>query len=79
MTSVNQYILEHGNAEVERLRAIRDELVGALEFYANAWRHETKRGPTGLGGIEWRPKEQLLDDCGNRARAAIAKAKAKDR
>jgi hypothetical protein len=42
----------------------------ALEFYAKAWGFKTnKKRP----GLEWFPKEELLDDCGNRALAALDK------
>lgn len=55
-------IHELQDAEIARLRK-------ALQFYADTWCFTTnpKRG-----GLEWKPKEALLDDCGNTARAAIA-------
>lgn len=36
MTSINDYILEHCNAEVARLRAVRAELLEALHVIAAA-------------------------------------------
>ncbi|MBO9099481.1 MULTISPECIES: hypothetical protein [unclassified Rhizobium] len=50
------------NTEVSRLRT-------ALQFYADAWCFTTN---TKRAGLEWKPKEALLDDCGERARAALA-------
>lgn len=40
----------------------------ALQFYADAWCFTTNPKRAGL---EWKPKEALLDDCGNMARAAL--------
>lgn len=40
----------------------------ALEFYRDAWDFKTNKR---YGGLEWSPKEELLDDCGNVARAAL--------
>lgn len=48
-------------ADAKALRA-------ALKFYADAWRYTTH--PT-RPGLEWTPKEELLDDCGNAARQAL--------
>lgn len=50
-------------------QAILNQLVSALKFYADAWCFTTnpKRG-----GLEWKPTEKLLDDCGNVARAALS-------
>ena len=36
MTSINQYILEHGNAEVERLLDLNVKLLAALQAVAEA-------------------------------------------
>lgn len=51
------------------LQADNERLREALQFYADSWCFTTspKRA-----GIEWKPKESLLDDCGNVARAALA-------
>ena len=50
------------NEENERLRK-------ALKFYADAWCFTTNPKRAGL---EWKPKEELLDDCGNIAREALS-------
>ena len=52
--------------EVGRLRK-------ALTFYAEAWTCKTTKSRLGgVAGLEWRPKDDLLEDCGNTARAALA-------
>ena len=43
--------------------------IAALRFYRDAWTFKTNKHHPGL---EWSPKEELLDDCGNRARLALA-------
>lgn len=48
-------------------------LKSALQFYADAWFFTTNPKRAGL---EWKPKEALLDDCGNVARDALSKATA---
>lgn len=40
----------------------------ALAFYRDGWTFTISRH----GGLEWKPKEDLLDDCGNVARKALA-------
>jgi hypothetical protein len=50
------------------LQARVEELEEALKFYADAWCFTTHPKRSGL---EWKPKESLLDDCGNIARAAL--------
>ena len=49
------------DVEIARLRE-------ALKFYADAWFFTTSPKRPGL---EWKPKELLLEDCGNIARAAL--------
>jgi hypothetical protein len=44
-------------------------LVEALSFYRDAWKYKINNR---YGGLEWSPKDELLDDCGNRARALLA-------
>lgn len=51
-------------AEIERLRT-------ALEFYRDGFQFHTDPRRAGL---EWKPTETLLDDCGNVARAALSEA-----
>lgn len=48
-------------AEMTRLRT-------ALEFYRDGFEFHTNPRRAGL---EWKPKETLLDDCGNIARIAL--------
>jgi len=51
--------------------ALRDEVARmreALGFYKDAWSFTTGKR---YGGLAWKPKEELLDDCGNIARAAL--------
>jgi len=55
------------------LEAREAELVEALAFYQNGF--EPFKEHKHLPGFAWRPKETLLDDCGEMARAALAKAK----
>jgi hypothetical protein len=50
--------------EVVRLKA-------ALQFYADEWCFTVNQKRPGL---EWKPTEVLLDDCGNTAREALAAA-----
>ena len=50
--------------EIERLRA-------ALAFYRDGFFYEPKRSKTGIDLSEWKPKEALLEDCGNRALEAL--------
>lgn len=59
--------------ELERLRAREARLREVLTFYAEAWAcRTTKSRLGGVAGLEWRPKNDLLEDCGNAARAALA-------
>ena len=69
-----------GRHYLEGQRGDNDELIGlaadvsqlaameALRFYRDAWTFKAHKSRPGL---EWRPKEELLDDCGKRARAAL--------
>lgn len=50
------------------------KFVEALQFYADAWKSKSNKL---YGGLEWSPTEALLDDCGNRAKEAIAALSAK--
>ncbi len=51
------------------------ELVAALEFYRDAFEFHPKRSVTGVDQSEWKPRAELIDDCGNRALAALSKVK----
>ena len=53
-----------------QLMAEKQELIAALRFYQDAWRYKTNKY---YGGLEWFPSQELLDDCGNRAREVLAK------
>jgi hypothetical protein len=55
-------------AEIERLTRERDAARAALTFYRDAWVSKPHKI---YGGLEWSPKEDLLNDCGNRARDAL--------
>lgn len=46
----------------------REKMVRALKFYRDNWQIKTNKR---YGGLEYSPKEALLDDCGNIARAAL--------
>jgi hypothetical protein len=66
-------------AERDRLKAVNAQLVGALGFYAIAW--NTHPGDSGPGGNDPQdpvcdPDYALLEDCGQIARATLAKATA---
>lgn len=65
--------VDHNGEHIERLVPASDieidRLRTALQFYADAWCFTTNPKRPGL---EWKPKEVLLDDCGNVARAALA-------
>lgn len=47
------------------------ELRAALEFYRDGYTFTTNPR---RGGLEWKPTEALLDDCGNTARLALFSA-----
>ena len=61
---------------VERAEAAEAEnarLREALEFYRNGFERKAKRSRTGLLlSVDYTPTQALLDDCGNRAIAALA-------
>jgi hypothetical protein len=59
-------------SDLDKHRALIETLQAAVKFYAEAWCFTTNPKRPGL---EWKPKEALLDDCGNVARAALAAAK----
>lgn len=44
----------------------------ALSFYRDGFRLHAKRGPTGIDHSEWKPKRELLEDCGEKACAALS-------
>lgn len=52
----------------DQLSALCAQMAAALQFYQDGWRFKMLKGRPGL---EWHPKEALLDDCGNTAKAAL--------
>lgn len=60
VTAVNSFA--SSQAEIQRLRT-------ALAFYRDGFQFHTNPRRAGL---EWKPTEALLDDCGNIARIALA-------
>lgn len=60
---------------IDTVLARKDEEIAeyrkALEFYQNGF--YPKRAFKYLPGMEWKPTEELLDDCGNIAKEALAK------
>jgi hypothetical protein len=55
--------------------SLHHELVQALQFYCDAFQFHPKRSATGIDLSTWKPKPELLEDCGERARAALQKVK----
>lgn len=51
-----------------------EKLVKALEFYRDGFEYHPKHSRTGLNLSVWRPKQALLDDCGNLALEALRAA-----
>lgn len=49
-----------------------DEALKALEFYRDGFQYHPKRSKTGINLSEWKPKEALLEDCGERARSVLS-------
>lgn len=49
---------------------VDEEVRKALQFYADAWNCKPNKR---YGGLEWSPKEELLDDCGNKAKQALSR------
>lgn len=64
-----QSVREHEHKRAESALAEVARLTAALEFYGNAWGFKTNKR---YGGLEWFPTEELLDDCGNTAKDALA-------
>ncbi|QPF81714.1 Lar family restriction alleviation protein [Bradyrhizobium genosp. L] len=55
-------------------RPAEQPLREALEFYRDNFKLHQKRTRMGVGLSEWKPTEALLEDCGERARAALQPA-----
>jgi hypothetical protein len=60
-------------ARLAKAETERNALVKALEFYRDGWKFKTHRNRPGL---EWYAIPELLDDCGNIARQALARTAA---
>lgn len=78
----NDWLVDNGSALLraasERDAAVREveRLREALKFYSEGFiPRPAKRNKYGLNpGLEWKPSEALLDDCGNVAMEALASA-----
>jgi hypothetical protein len=57
---------------IEELTSRNKELEEALRFYKDGFKYHPKRTITGINLSEWKPTEELLNDCGETARAALA-------
>lgn len=57
---------------IERLTSENERLRGALAFYRDGFSFHPGRTKTGISMSEWKPKQELLDDCGAIARAALS-------
>lgn len=66
--SIWQFLMDDAADNITALSERNRVLEEALTFYRDAWKFKTNRR---YGGLEWSPKEELLDDCGNTARAAL--------
>ena len=60
-------------ARADTLAARLKEAVEGLEFYKSGFKRTVKRTKLGVAVEEWKPTEELLDDCGNIAVATIAR------
>lgn len=69
IAAVNPATISELLSTLESLQRENEELRKALKFYADAWCFTTNPKRAGL---EWKPKETLLDDCGNIASTALA-------
>jgi len=54
------------------------ELEAALQFYRDGFRYHVKRTSMGINLSEWKPTEELLNDCGETARSVLAGEKKND-
>ncbi len=78
---VFQHVRELGAAECLRAAAVAidrkptppaavvEAMEQALRFYDKSWNATPNKR---YGGLEWKPREALLDDCGNCAKSALA-------
>jgi hypothetical protein len=70
------HVSSNWRAEIQAREAAereRDELVKVLKFYRDGFRFHPKRSKTGFNISEWKPTEELLDDCGNLAKDALSR------
>lgn len=55
-------------AQAKRIK----KLEAALQFYKDGFRYHAKRTSSGINLSEWKPTEELLNDCGETACAVLA-------
>lgn len=67
-------LADRQQAEIAAVTAERDRLREALQFYRDGFQYHWRRSETGIDLSQWRPKQELLDDCGNRAIEALSAA-----
>lgn len=60
---------------IEELTSRNKELEAALQFYRDGFRYHVKRTSMGINLSEWKPTEELLNDCGETAIAALGEKK----
>lgn len=56
---------------IENLFSHENKARKALEFYRDGFQFHPKRSKTGIDLSEWKPKDALLEDCGEVARSAL--------
>jgi len=64
--------------EIRNLKERIEALEAALQFYRDGFRYHAKRTSTGINLSEWKPTEELLNDCGETARSVLAGEKKSD-
>jgi hypothetical protein len=60
---------------IEELTIRNKKLEVALRFYKDGFKYHPKRTITGINLSEWKPTEELLNDCGETAIAALGEKK----
>jgi len=69
---------DYWDDEIHNLKDRIEALEAALQFYKDGFRYHPKRTSTGINLSEWKPTEELLNDCGEIALAALAGEKKDD-
>jgi len=62
-------LIEYVRADLTPPAVVIEAMEQALRFYDKSWNATPNKR---YGGLEWKPREALLDDCGNCAKSAIA-------